>query len=87
MNDERLLRRSEVRSLIGASDHTLAGLIRRGALVPVPILGSVRFRLSDVQRLLQEGCAAPSADDGREVMDRVGGVEEVQPSRIVGALS
>jgi excisionase family DNA binding protein len=49
---EKLLRKKEVAALLACSERTVDRLVAVGRLARVNILGGVRFRLSDVQSLM-----------------------------------
>jgi excisionase family DNA binding protein len=49
---EKLLRKKEVAVLLACSERTVDRLVAVGRLARVNILGGVRFRLSDVQSLM-----------------------------------
>ena len=52
MVKEKLLRKKEVAALLACSERTVDRLVAVGRLARVNILGGVRFRLSDVQSLM-----------------------------------
>jgi excisionase family DNA binding protein len=52
---EKLLRKKEVAALLACSERTVDRLVAVGRLARVNILGGVRFRLSDVQSLMNGG--------------------------------
>jgi excisionase family DNA binding protein len=49
---EKLLRKKEVAALLACSERTVDRLVAVGRLARVKVLGGVRFRLSDVQSLM-----------------------------------
>jgi excisionase family DNA binding protein len=49
---ERLLRKNEVAELLACSTRTIDRLVSVGRLTAIKILGGVRFRLSEVQSLM-----------------------------------
>ena len=49
---EKLLRKKEVAALLACSERTVDRLVAVGRLARVNILGGVRFRLSEVQSLM-----------------------------------
>jgi excisionase family DNA binding protein len=49
---EKLLRKKEVAALLACSERTVDRLVAVGRLARVKILGGVRFRLSEVQSLM-----------------------------------
>ena len=49
---EKLLRKKEVAALLACSERTMDRLVAVGRLARVNILGGVRFRLSEVQSLM-----------------------------------
>jgi excisionase family DNA binding protein len=52
---EKLLRKKEVAALLACSERTVDRLVALGRLARVKVLGGVRFRLSDVQSLMNGG--------------------------------
>lgn len=52
---DKLLRKKEVAQLLACSERTVERLVAVGRLAQVKVLGSVRFRLSDVQSLIEGG--------------------------------
>jgi excisionase family DNA binding protein len=52
---EKLLRKKEVAALLACSERTVDRLVAVRRLARVNILGGVRFRLSDVQSLMNGG--------------------------------
>ena len=52
MVKEKLLRKKEVAALLACSERTVDRLVAVGRLARVNILGGVRFRLSEVQSLM-----------------------------------
>jgi excisionase family DNA binding protein len=55
MVKEKLLRKKEVAALLACSERTVDRLVALGRLARVKVLGGVRFRLSDVQSLMNGG--------------------------------
>jgi excisionase family DNA binding protein len=53
--DERMLRKKDVAALLACSVRTVDRLVSAGNLTPVRILGAIRFRLSQVTALVNEG--------------------------------
>lgn len=49
---EKLLRKKEVAALLACSERTVDRLVAVGRLARVKVLGGVRFRLSEVQSLM-----------------------------------
>lgn len=52
---DRLLCRREAAHILGVSVRTIPNLTTAGRLPVVRIMGAVRYRLSDLQRLMREG--------------------------------
>lgn len=52
MVKEKLLRKKEVAALLACSERTVDRLVAVGRLARVKVLGGVRFRLSEVQSLM-----------------------------------
>jgi excisionase family DNA binding protein len=52
---EKLLRKKEVAALLACSERTVDRLVAVGRLARVKVLGGVRFRLSEVQSLMNGG--------------------------------
>lgn len=52
---ERLLRKREVAETLACSSRTVDRLVNAGRLTRVRILGGIRFRLSEVQMLMNGG--------------------------------
>jgi excisionase family DNA binding protein len=55
MNAENLLRKKEVAKMLACSLRTVDRLVNAGRLKRVKILGGIRFRLSQVQILMNGG--------------------------------
>jgi excisionase family DNA binding protein len=53
--DERLLRKKQVAEMLACSLRTVDRLVNAGRLTRVKILGGIRFRLSQVQILINGG--------------------------------
>jgi excisionase family DNA binding protein len=53
--EEKLLRKKEAASLLACSARTVDRLVSLGRLTRVKILGSVRFRLSQVRAIMEGG--------------------------------
>ena len=58
--DVRLTDAPGVASMLDVSPRTVRTLADLGYLERVPILGAVRYRVSDVERLVLEGTRGPS---------------------------
>jgi excisionase family DNA binding protein len=54
---EKLLRKKEVASRLACSDRMVERLVASGKLAAVKIRGAVRFRSSDVERIIVKGAA------------------------------
>lgn len=54
-NGERLLRKRQVAEMLACSVRTVDRLVNAGRLTRVKILGGIRFRLSQVQTLMNGG--------------------------------
>ena len=50
---EKLLRKKQVAEILACSLRTVDRLVAAGRLLPVRILGGVRFRFSEVQALMK----------------------------------
>jgi excisionase family DNA binding protein len=50
--NETLLRKGQVAEMLACSVRTVDRLVAAGRLLPVRILGAVRFRLSEVQAII-----------------------------------
>jgi hypothetical protein len=61
---DRLLSRSDAAERLALSVRTLDTLHQIGALEKVHVLGAVRFRESDVQRVIREGIRLGQPDAG-----------------------
>jgi excisionase family DNA binding protein len=55
MNPEILLRKKEVAKMLACSLRTVDRLVNSGRLTRVEIMGGIRFRLSQVQILMNGG--------------------------------
>jgi hypothetical protein len=55
---DRLLKLPEAASRLACSPGTVENLVRRGLLEKVPVLGAVRYRESDIQRIIREGAVS-----------------------------
>ncbi|MGA2787500.1 MAG: helix-turn-helix domain-containing protein [Verrucomicrobiota bacterium] len=55
MNPENLLRKKEVAKMLAQSLRSVDRLVAAGKLTRVKILGGIRFRLSEVQNLMNGG--------------------------------
>jgi excisionase family DNA binding protein len=55
MNEEKLLRKKQVAETLACSLRTVDRLVNAGRLTRVKILGAIRFRLSQVQILMNGG--------------------------------
>ncbi len=53
--DERLLRKKDVALLLACSLRTVDRLVNAGRLTRIKVLGGIRFRLSQVQILMNGG--------------------------------
>ena len=53
--EEKLLRKKEAASLLACSARTIDRLVNLGRLTKVMVLGSVRFRLSQVRQIMHGG--------------------------------
>jgi len=52
---EQLLRKKKVAIMLDCSLRSVDRLVATGRLTRIPVLGAVRFRLSDVQMLMNGG--------------------------------
>jgi predicted DNA-binding transcriptional regulator AlpA len=52
---EQLLRKKEVASKLACSVRSVERLVAAGELARVEVLGAVRYRASDVSRIMQKG--------------------------------
>jgi predicted DNA-binding transcriptional regulator AlpA len=55
--EERLVRKKEAASLLGCSVRMIDRLVCLGKLTRVKILGAVRYRLSEIQGLMEGGAS------------------------------
>ena len=55
--EERLVRKNEAATLLACSARTIDRLVNLGRLTKVMVLGGVRFRLSQVRRIMEGGAA------------------------------
>jgi excisionase family DNA binding protein len=55
IHNDRLLRKKEVAEMLACSLRTVGRLVNAGKLTRVKILGGIRFRLSEVQILMNGG--------------------------------
>lgn len=53
--EERLLKKKEVAEKYSCSERSVDRMVKRGQLTRIKILGGVRFRLSQVQTLMNGG--------------------------------
>ena len=54
---ERLMSKADVASVCRISRRTVDRMVAKKLLIPIRILGAVRFRFSDVMRIIQGGVA------------------------------
>jgi hypothetical protein len=55
MNEEKLLKKKQVAEMLACSPRSVDRLVNVGKLTRVKILGGIRFRLSQVQFLMNGG--------------------------------
>lgn len=53
--DEKLLRKKDVASLLACAGRTVDRLVNVGRLARVKVMGAMRFRLSQVQAIIEGG--------------------------------
>jgi excisionase family DNA binding protein len=56
-SNEKLLRKKEVASLLACSTRTIDRLVTLGRLTRVYVLGGIRFRMSQVQAIIEGGAS------------------------------
>ena len=55
--EERLLRKRDVSARLGVCNRTVERLVATGKLMRIKVRGAVRFRISEVQNLMNGGAA------------------------------
>ena len=55
MNEEKLLKKKQVAEMLSCSLRSIDRLVNAGKLTRVRILGGIRFRMSQVQMLMNGG--------------------------------
>jgi len=73
---EELLTPDRVAALLAVSVRSVRRYAEEGRLVPVRIGRNVRYRLADVERLIERGGTPGEADTGHRTPDRAGGGHE-----------